>query len=92
MVFGLIPHVHFLPGGFHTLPAPTPEELQPNPWPQGHPSHGPPNPPNSCPPNPLSTEKKKKHNLKAENYILLCGHSEDFKPRDSLSDSSEEVL
>ena len=91
MVFGLIPHVHFLPGGFHPLPAPTLEELQPNPWPQGHPRHGPPNPPNSCPPNPLSTEKKK-NNLKPENYILLCGHSEDFKPRDSLSDSSEEVL
>ena len=93
MVFGLIPHVHFLPGGFHPLPAPTPEKLQPDLWPQGYPRHAPP----PCHQTKLLLPKstvhwKKMHNLKAENYILLCGHSEDFKPRNSLSDSSEEVL
>lgn len=29
------------------------------------------------------------HNLKAENYILLGGHTEDLIPEDSLSDNYE---
>ena len=42
-------------------------------------------------PLPLSTEKKKMHNLKVENYVLFGGPSEDFKPRIALQDCSEEV-
>ena len=37
----------------------------------------------------LSTEKKKKHNLKAENYVLFSGLSEDSNLVRSLSDNSE---
>ena len=62
VVFGLTAHVHFLPGGFHPLPAPTPEELQPNPWPRGHPRHAPPPCHQSqlLPPKPTIHWKKKK--------------------------------
>ena len=38
----------------------------------------------------MSTEKM--HNLKAENYVLLGGLSEDSSPGGSLSDSSEGLL
>ena len=37
--------------------------------------------------------KKKKHNLKVENYVfLLVDKTEDLRPEDSPSDSSEGVL
>ena len=32
------------------------------------------------------------HNLKIENYVLFSRHTEDLSPRDSLSDSSEELF
>ena len=35
---------------------------------------------------------KNMHNLKVESYVLFSGHSEDFKPGGSLSDSSEGLL
>ena len=39
--------------------------------------------------NRLSTEKKKTHNLKVENYVLFGRLSEDLSPGGSLSDSSK---
>ena len=39
----------------------------------------------------MLTEKKKKHNLKAENYVLFSRLTEDLSPGASLSDSSKEV-
>ena len=37
-------------------------------------------------------KKKRKHNLKVENYILLADKTEDLSPGRSLSDSSEGLL
>lgn len=41
----------------------------------------------------MSTEKNKKqkamHNLKAENYVLFARFTEDVRPGDILSDSSQ---
>ena len=37
-------------------------------------------------------KKKKKHNLKVENYVLFSRFSEDLSPEDSLSDCSEGLL
>ena len=39
----------------------------------------------------MLTEKKKKHNLKVESYVLFGGQTEDLSLEDSISDSSEEV-
>ena len=41
----------------------------------------------------LSTlKKRKKHNLKVENYVLFSRVAEDLSPEGSLSDSSEGLL
>ena len=40
----------------------------------------------------LSTEKKKKHNLTVENYVLFGRRTEDLSSGDSLSGSSEELF
>ena len=40
----------------------------------------------------MSTEKKKKHNLKVENYVLFGGLAKDLRLEGSLSDNSEGLL
>ena len=40
----------------------------------------------------LSTEKKKKHNLKVKKYLLFGGFSEDLSPEESCSDLSVGLL